>query len=332
MIDVALADESARLAALRRLRVLDTGSEPQFEKIVALVRTLLAVPMAAVSLVDADRQWFKARSGLAEAELPRAGSFCTHTVDQCEPLVVADAEVDPRFKHSPLVLGAPHIRSYVGIPLTMPDGYRVGALCAIDTIPRRFDLGQVAVLAQLAALVVDELELRQIAMRDEGTGALSRRGFMAATHGSIERCHSPGRAGAVAVFDVDHFKRVNDMFGHPAGDAVLREIVSRCHESLRQGDTIGRIGGEEFGILLPQTGWSEAGAIVERIRATIANRGFALPEGGAIPITASFGIAAFESASTAEAVIAGADVALYAAKRGGRNRCVLADSATRAAA
>ena len=114
MSEQQLADDAARLDALQRLQVLDTGPEEPFENIVNLVRTVLAVPIATVTLVDRHRQWFKAQRGLQVEETSRTASFCTHTIQQREPLVVEDAWEDPRFADSPLVLGPPHLRSYAG--------------------------------------------------------------------------------------------------------------------------------------------------------------------------------------------------------------------------
>ncbi|MDY7523157.1 GAF domain-containing protein [Sphingomonas sp. 10B4] len=158
--------------------MLDTAVEEPFEKIVTLVRTVLAVPMATVTLVDRDRQWFKAKRGLEATETPRSISFCTHTIAQREPLIVEDARSDQRFADSPLVNGPPYIRSYAGIPLRTPEGYNVGALCAMDTRRRGFSPADIAILGNFANIVCDELELRLIARVDYLTGALTRRGFL----------------------------------------------------------------------------------------------------------------------------------------------------------
>ena len=114
------SDESGRLKALGGLHVLDSGEEQPFEKIVTLVEQILRVPMCAVSLVDKDRQWFKARRGLDACETARDISFCTHAIRGTEPFAIPNALLDGRFANSPLVTGAPHIRSYLGIPLMTP--------------------------------------------------------------------------------------------------------------------------------------------------------------------------------------------------------------------
>jgi diguanylate cyclase (GGDEF)-like protein len=326
-------DEAARLAALRRLEVLDTAPEESFEKIVALVRTVLDVPIATVTLVDADRQWFKARSGLTVSETPRCVSFCTYTIEQAEPLVIPDTRLDSRVAESPLVTGEPFLRAYAGAPLTTPDGYNVGTLCAMDTEPRAFSAAEVGILANFASLVVDELELRQIARRDALTGALSRRGFLEAVDKEIARCRRLRTPAALVILDLDHFKRINDGWGHPAGDAVLRDLASLADAALRGSDSFGRLGGEEFALLLPAAGGAEARQVAERLRTAIAAHHFTLAGGERLPVTASLGVAAFEPAlAGAEAWIAAADVALYAAKRGGRNRVELAATRDAAAA
>lgn len=117
----SLDDEPARFAALARYQVLDTSPEPAFETIVALVRTALRLPLAAVSFIDSDRQWFKARSGLAVRETARSVSFCTYTIKTRSPLIIYDANADDHFCNGPLVVGEPFIAAYAGMPLASPD-------------------------------------------------------------------------------------------------------------------------------------------------------------------------------------------------------------------
>lgn len=324
MPHATLHDEAGRLGALRRLEVLDTEPEEAFESVVSLVRTVLRVPIATVTLVDADRQWFKARSGMPFAETPRAVSFCTHTIRQDDAFVIPDATTDARFASSPLVIGDPHIRSYAGIPLKTAEGYNVGALCAIDTQPRTFAAAELAILRNFANLVVNELELRRIAQRDPLTGMLNRRGFLDRAMQEIERYQRYRRPGSLLMVDIDHFKQVNDTHGHPAGDAVLHAVATVLGETVRPSDVVGRLGGEEFGILLPETGAGDALLAAERLRASIQGSRFAVAEDVAIGITASFGIAPVDEAvRTAEDWIARADAPLYASKRDGRNRCTV---------
>ncbi|MET0137612.1 MAG: sensor domain-containing diguanylate cyclase [Sphingobium sp.] len=321
--DSALLDEPARLSALRRLAVLDTEPEAPFENVVALVRSVLDVPMAAVSLIDEDRQWFKARSGIGAEQTPRDISFCTHTIMQPDPLVVTDATTDPRFASNPLVAGEPGIRSYAGIPLRTADGYNVGSLCAIDFRPREFSASELAILTKFARIVVDELELRRIAGKDQLTGALTRRGFLERASQEIERFRRYDRPASLVLVDIDHFKAVNDTYGHPTGDRVLRQVAGLLQTCKRPNDVVGRIGGEEFGLLMPETGTNDALHAAERFRETIADTKIDVAPDSTVQVTASFGITNLTCAITdAESWFAAADAPLYAAKRNGRNRCV----------
>lgn len=321
----ALADEPARLAALRRLAILDTPAEEPFDNVVNLVRTVLGVPISAVTLVDEDRQWFKAIAGLDAEETPRSESFCAYAIKQRAPLLIADATQDPRVADYPAVTQDPHVRSYAGVPLVTSDGYNVGALCAVDTKTRQFTEGELDILRNFARIVVNEMELRRIAERDQLTGALTRRGFLEKANHEIARCHRYGRAASLLLIDVDHFKLVNDSWGHPAGDVVLRELAATLNSTGRAADVLGRIGGEEFAMLLPETGLNDALAAAERFRVAVAARPIVVGPTQTIAITASFGIAVLdETVTSAEDWIARADEPLYRAKRQGRNRCVIA--------
>ena len=331
MLDCKLGDEEGRIAALERYAVLDTAPEAPFEKITSLVQSVMDVPICAVSLVDRERQWFKSIQGLDAKETPRSVSFCTHTIKTDEPLIVPDALLHPCFKTNALVLGAPHIRSYAGVPLQTPDGYNVGALCAIDTKPRDFSEAQIGILKSFASLVVDELELRRIAERDHLTHALTRRGFLEQMKKEIARCHRHNRESVLVLMDIDHFKAVNDGFGHPAGDEVLKAVSAACIQNLRENDVFGRLGGEEFGILLTETDTVGGLEAAEKLRKAIEQ--LTVDVAGGIRVTSSFGLASLAAGDTEpEAWIAEADRALYAAKRAGRNRCVVADASADAIA
>ncbi|MGF7153342.1 GGDEF domain-containing protein [Novosphingobium gossypii] len=239
-VQSAPVDEAARLAALQRLAILDTPREAAFDNIVSLVRTVLHVPISAVTLVDRDRQWFKAIEGLDATETPRSESFCAHAIQRNAPLLIPDATQDDRVSDYPAVMQDPHVRAYAGVPLVTSDGYNVGALCAVDTKAREFTEGEVAILRDFARIVVNEMELRRIAERDQLTGALSRRGFIEKVNQEIARCHRYGRDASLVLIDVDHFKSVNDSWGHPAGDAVLRELAATLQEAGRSADVLGR--------------------------------------------------------------------------------------------
>lgn len=130
------SNETERLRALADYEILDTDPETQFDALTKLAAIVLGVPIALVSLVDANRQWFKSRFGLGATETTRDVSFCGYAVALDAPLIVPDAFCDERFADNPLVTGAPHVRFYAGVPLRSDDGFVLGTLCAIDQEPR----------------------------------------------------------------------------------------------------------------------------------------------------------------------------------------------------
>ena len=133
----AIATESARLAALQKYEVLDTPPETAFDDIAELAAKFCGTPTALVTLVDAKRQWFKARFGFSLSETARELAFCAHTIAQREVMEVQDALEDPRFATNPLVTGEPRIRFYAGVPLVTPEGHAVGSLAVVDYLPRK---------------------------------------------------------------------------------------------------------------------------------------------------------------------------------------------------
>ena len=155
------ASEEARLAALHQYRILDTDPEQAFDDLTFLASHVCGTPIALITLVDADRQWFKSKVGLSLQETARNISFCTHTIMQTDVLMVRDALQDERFTGSTLVCADPHVRFYAGIPLITPDGHALGALCVMDRVPRQLDPDQVSALAALSRLVLHQLELRR---------------------------------------------------------------------------------------------------------------------------------------------------------------------------
>ncbi|CAM2068873.1 Response regulator [Sulfidibacter corallicola] len=153
-------NEPQRLAALERYQILDTPPEQAFDDLTWLAQQVTGAPIVLVSLVDAHRQWFKSKQGLEACETHREISFCGHAIHDFEPLEVADASEDPRFSDNPLVIGAPNIRFYFGVPLTTPDQLNLGTLCVIDVVPRKLEPHQVEMLKVIARQVISQLELR----------------------------------------------------------------------------------------------------------------------------------------------------------------------------
>lgn len=160
-------NERERLEAVRRYEILDTPPDRAFDRITALAARIFDVPISIVSIVDSDRIWFKSRHGIDVTEIGRDPGLCASAILQYEPWLVTDADVDPRTLTNPLVVGELGLRFYAGAPLTTRDGYNLGTLNIIDTEPRELTALEIATLEDLAAIVVDELELRLAARREE---------------------------------------------------------------------------------------------------------------------------------------------------------------------
>ena len=334
--------ESERLRALDQYRVLDTPPEEAFDRITRLASRAIGAPIALVSLVDEARQWFKSRVGLDAEETPREVAFCAHAICGDDVMVVPDAAGDPRFSGNPLVVDDPKIRFYAGVPLRTRNGHNLGTLCVIDRRPRELDAEETAILRDLASLVMDELELRLagkqavqdlwkqhrvsdelhlLATTDSLTGALNRRHFLETGEQEILRAKRYGRPLSVLMLDVDQFKGINDAFGHATGDAALQALVERTRNSMRAQDFLGRIGGEEFAMLLPETAGEAAQLLAERVRQALSE--ITIETGNdTVRFTASLGVVECRpDRETIADALRRADDALYSAKRSGRN-CV----------
>ena len=158
--------EAERLAALVNYGILDSEFEESFDRITRLAAQVFGVPVALISLIDSDRQWFKSAIGLDVRETPRDISFCTHAILGTDVMVVPDATQDKRFCENPLVVTAPHIRFYAGAPLLNPEGYALGTMCVIDRESRApLDEAQTQTLKDLSGLVIDMLEYRRLKKR-----------------------------------------------------------------------------------------------------------------------------------------------------------------------
>jgi diguanylate cyclase (GGDEF)-like protein len=321
----AQSDEEQRLATLAGYGVLDTGRERRFDELTALASHLCATPLALVSLVDDRELFFKAATGLALTEAPRAGSFCEQTIAQRAVFEVPDAAADPRFSGYALVVGEPHIRYYAGTPLVAPNGHAVGTLCVLDFAPRRLPIEKYGALQIVARQVVAQLELGVLALRDPLTGLYNRyhlHDVLARDLGRAVRRRS--RLALVGV-DLDHCRQLNEVYGYDAGDAVLRGVATTLRGIVRKEDFICRMAGEEFLIVMPDATVDVVAARAEKLRQKIESLEFPLPDSRTCRSTVSIGVAAYpEHGDTPDALMVEVNHALRLAKAEGCNRVVVA--------
>jgi diguanylate cyclase (GGDEF)-like protein len=258
-------DEATRLDTLRALNVLDTSPEERFDRLTRLAKRLFRVPMALVSLVDEDRQWFKSCQGLNASETSRDLSFCGHAILGEDIFLIPNAAADERFHDNPLVTHEPHIRFYAGCPLRVSNGSKLGTLCLIDREPRDFDEEDLALLRDLARMAEQELAAVQLATMDELTMLSNRRGFEALSQHALGLCKRLEKPASMLFFDLNLFKQINDRFGHAEGDRALTKFAQILQDTFRDSDVLGRLGGDEFAVLLTNTSVEASEEILGRL-------------------------------------------------------------------
>lgn len=255
-------NERARLANVRRLGILDTPPEERFDRITRLATRVLSTPVALLCFVDQDRLWFKSRQNWEYKEATREASFCAHAIAGDDVLVVSDATVDPRFEDNPLVTDDPNIRFYAGCAIRSSEGHHLGTLCVIDSEPRELSDEDKLLLSDLTRMVELELATIDLALTDELTGLVNRRGYQTIGTQVVELSKRKEIELAACFIDLDDMKSINDVHGHEAGDGALKALAALLQESFRDSDVIARIGGDEFCILLAGTA-SEGAAVAE---------------------------------------------------------------------
>ena len=308
-------NEKARLKTLRSLSILDTPPEERFDCLTRIAKRVFNVPIALVSLVDENRQWFKSCVGLSVSETPRDVSFCGHAILSNEILLIPDATKDERFADNPLVINEPKIRFYAGCPLRFRDGNRLGTLCIVDQKPRSFNHEDLEILKDLALMAERELAAIELAVFDELTKVLNRRGFLMLGQNSLNFCIRELIPATLVYLDLNKFKIINDTYGHAEGDRVLITFASLISTECRESDIFARLGGDEFAVLLINTTKGAAENIIRRLQQRLNQ--YKQKANNKSDLSFSYGIVYFdpELHNTIEELIEYADSMMYKSKR-----------------
>ncbi len=334
-------NDEERLASLAGMNLLSTPREADIDRITRTAQFALGTEIALVSLVDKHRQWFKSRCGLDATETPRDISFCGHVIHGDEIFVVNDASKDERFHDNPLVTGDPHIKFYAGHPLKNSDGHCIGSFCVISPEAREFTAAQSQTLQDLGRMIEIVLDNRKLSdtqsalleslvaakrdrMIDPLTGLWNRGGFDEMFQREVARAQREQTPLGVVMADIDHFKRINDTYGHPVGDEAIKLAASLLLESARTSDVVARYGGEEFAIIAPGIAPAYLPTLGSKILQRFRTGAELSTADGGYSFTVSVGLTIRMPGKNDPDDLAGlleqADQALYAAKEGGRNR------------
>jgi GAF domain-containing protein len=243
-------DEFARQRALDTYRIVDSLPDAAYDDIVRLASTLCGVPMALVSLIDRERQWFKASVGFEVSETRRDEAFCDHAIRSPDALMeVVDAHADARFADNPLVVGGPQIRYYAGVPLVTPGGAPIGTVCVLDREPRALNPQQHDALASLARLTMNLLEGRHRERELERAALLASVPVepMAASAPAVE-----ARGYTVAIFELQHLAAANARLGERALERAMQQLDHDLDACLRRGsgDCVNRASGSAESIIV----------------------------------------------------------------------------------
>ena len=258
-------DEFARQRAVDRYRIVDTLPEQAYDDIVQLASTLCDTPMALVTLIDRDRQWFKSRLGLDDEQTERKIAMCDHAIREPDRLMeVRDASVDPRFADFPHVTGAPHVRFYAGMPMVTPGGAAIGTVCVIDNKPRQLEDKQRDALAALARLAIALMEARHRELE------LERNARLAEIENEPEPPARVGDGFSVGVIEVQDLSGAARRLGDRAFKRALEQLEHALEAGLRPGigDSVSHAAGSgEFIVVMHGDDCSEAWA---KLRGVVA--------------------------------------------------------------
>lgn len=306
-------DELLRLETLRNLKILDTNPEERFDRVTRLAKRVFGTPIALVSLVDSERQWFKSRQGLDATETHRDISFCGHAILDDEILVVEDAHADERFSDNPLVTSNPNIRFYAGYPLNGPEGAKIGTLCIIDREPREMSAEDLQLLRELGGMVEEELAIADMMRNDPTTGLSNRIGFVLIAQHLLAMCERAQMPASLLLFQHSNHGEIELSQGSAEGDRAAIEMTQLLMATFRDSDIVGRLTPDTFAVLLAGSSSTDIDSVRQRFMNRIEERNTNSPFGYELEIESH--AIGFDSAqhSDAEAFIQDAETYLDSA-------------------
>ncbi|HET8904718.1 MAG TPA: EAL domain-containing protein [Saccharospirillum sp.] len=263
-------DEEHRLASLHSLHLLDTPAERRFDRITALAQRLFDMPIALITLIDRERQWFKSNVGVPGSGTPRNESFCTHAIQDNRIMVVEDATRDTRVWNLKSVTGPDHIRFYAGYPLQAPDGSRLGTLCILDTQPHALEDHQLGILQTLGQMVEMEMASDADTALDPVTGVFTRPAFEYRAHPFLELARRLNTGVALLLFKLQGFNTTPDQQAMTeAEQGVLARFAELLGQTFRHSDLVGRYGDDEFALLVLESEDYRLDRLSERLNTAV---------------------------------------------------------------
>jgi len=307
--------EEARLASLQALNILDTPFEERFDRITRFASCLFDVPIALVSLIDQDRQWFKSAMGLDVRETSRAISFCGHTILGRNIMSIPDARNDARFFDNPLVLGDPNIRFYAGYPLCAEDGEALGTLCLIDRRPRTLSEDDLDVFRDLALIIEREILRPELNILDDVTNISNRSSFAVLAEKGLDLCVRRNISASLVFIELDKEHDVEGSLKSAELERMLKLFSEYLNTHLEQSALVARIGSNQFIALLVDASAAEAELSVMKFITEIEKLN--QRKEWQYPLRFSHGIAEFNAAkhSTVDKLLTDADLVMYDNKK-----------------
>lgn len=332
-----------KLALLPESTFFCTPIEERFERLTRLARRALHVPVAAITFLNEEKQWFKSVSGWVVTELPNDKSLCPITLAAGQLTVFEDTLQDPAVSEHPLVRSGPKFRFYAGLPIMDENENLCGTFCVFDQKPRQLSRADRVAIQDLATLVQREIFgehmknvhhsltaklgiARRESMMDPLTRLWNRRGASVLVKAALDAAREQSAGIGLAILDLDNFKRVNDTYGHQTGDEVLRKTALRLIQNIRNKDSVCRVGGDEFLLLMKDADAAIAMQTTERVRRTVADKPIPTRQGD-ITISTSVGCTVTSGSEdlSVEELIGRADRALLESKSCGRDRVLMID-------